>query len=92
MKAKDIMTGAVISIEPETTVLEAARRMLQNHISGLPVSTRRGPWSVLCPKVTFCDEVKRARRRGTPGYLNFCSVQAGPQANTFILMEEKFAR
>jgi len=42
MKAKDIMTSAVISVEPETTVLEAARRMLQNHISGLPVVDKAG--------------------------------------------------
>jgi len=37
MKAKDVMTGNVISIDPEQTVLQAARLMLQHHISGLPV-------------------------------------------------------
>ena len=37
MKAKDVMTGNVISIEPDQTVLQAARLMLQHHISGLPV-------------------------------------------------------
>jgi CBS domain-containing protein len=42
VKAKDVMTSAVISVEPETTVLEAARRMLQNHISGLPVVDKAG--------------------------------------------------
>jgi len=42
MKAKDVMTSAVISIEPEASVLEAARRMLQNHISGLPVVDKAG--------------------------------------------------
>ena len=42
MKAKDIMTANVISIDPEQTVLQAARLMLQHHISGLPVVDSSG--------------------------------------------------
>jgi CBS domain-containing protein len=37
MKASDIMTPDVISADPDATVLQAARYMLQHHISGLPV-------------------------------------------------------
>ena len=37
MKVRDVMTSPVISIEPESPVLEAVRIMLQRHISGLPV-------------------------------------------------------
>lgn len=37
MKAEDVMTRDVISIAPDATVLQAARLMLQHHISGLPV-------------------------------------------------------
>jgi CBS domain-containing protein len=37
MKAEDVMTREVISIDPDSTVLQAARLMLQHHISGLPV-------------------------------------------------------
>lgn len=37
MHASDVMTRDVITIEPEATVLQAARLMLQHHISGLPV-------------------------------------------------------
>jgi CBS-domain-containing membrane protein len=37
MKASDIMTLGVISADPDATVLQAARYMLQHHISGLPV-------------------------------------------------------
>lgn len=37
MKAQDVMTRDVISIGPDATVLQAARLMLQHHISGLPV-------------------------------------------------------
>ena len=42
MKAEDVMTRAVISIDPDATVLQAARIMLQNHISGLPVIDKAG--------------------------------------------------
>lgn len=37
MHASDVMTRDVITIEPEATVLQAARLMLQHRISGLPV-------------------------------------------------------
>src|SRR3974390_615676 len=37
MKAEDVMTRDVISIDPNATVLQAARLMLQHHISGLAV-------------------------------------------------------
>jgi CBS domain-containing protein len=42
MKAEDVMTRAVISIAPDATVLQAARLMLQHHISGLPVVDQDG--------------------------------------------------
>ena len=35
MKASEIMTPDVISADPDATVLQAARYMLQHHISGL---------------------------------------------------------
>jgi CBS domain-containing protein len=42
MKAEDVMTRSVISIDPDATVLQAARLMLQHHISGLPVIDKNG--------------------------------------------------
>ena len=42
MKAEDVMTRDVISIDPGATVLQAARLMLQHHISGLPVVDKDG--------------------------------------------------
>lgn len=42
MKAEDVMTRDVISITPDATVLQAARLMLQHHISGLPVVDEDG--------------------------------------------------
>jgi CBS domain-containing protein len=37
MRAHQIMTRPVISVTPETTIVDAANLMLQRHISGLPV-------------------------------------------------------
>jgi len=42
MKAEDVMTRDVISIAPDATILQAARLMLQHHISGLPVVDKDG--------------------------------------------------
>ena len=42
MKAEDVMTRNVISIDPDATVLQAARVMLQHRISGLPVIRKDG--------------------------------------------------
>jgi len=42
MMAEDVMTRDVISIDPDATVLQAARLMLQHHISGLPVIDKSG--------------------------------------------------
>src|SRR6516162_611238 len=37
MKAKDVMTPHVLSVAPDASISAAARLMLQNRISGLPV-------------------------------------------------------
>jgi CBS domain-containing protein len=42
MRANEIMTPDVISADPDATVLQAARYMLQHHISGLPVIDKSG--------------------------------------------------
>ena len=42
MNASDVMTRDVVTIGPDATVLQAARLMLQNRISGLPVIDAEG--------------------------------------------------
>ena len=37
LKAKDIMTGDVITVKPESTVEELARLLIEHKISGVPV-------------------------------------------------------
>ena len=57
MKAQDIMTQRVVSIGPDASIFEAARLMLQNHISGLPVVDSAG---ALIGMVTEGDFLRRA--------------------------------
>ena len=42
MKAKDVMTSPVISVEPDASIWEAVRIMLQRRISALPVIDKQG--------------------------------------------------
>jgi CBS domain-containing protein len=42
MKAKEVMTFPVISIEPRATILQAVQIMMRRHISGLPVIDKNG--------------------------------------------------
>ena len=45
MRAHQIMTRPVITVTPETTIVEAANTMLQKHVSGLPVVDASASWS-----------------------------------------------
>lgn len=42
MKVKDLMTTDVVTVTPETTLKEVARRLVDNHISGAPVVDAEG--------------------------------------------------
>jgi CBS-domain-containing membrane protein len=42
VKVKDFMTREVVTVTPETSILDAARLMLDHKISGLPVVTDQG--------------------------------------------------
>jgi len=56
MKARDVMTPRVISIETDAPIMQAVRLMLQNRISGLPVV---GPKGELVGMVTEGDFIRR---------------------------------
>jgi CBS domain-containing protein len=65
MKAEEVMTREVISIDPDATVLQAARLMLQHHISGLPVVDKDGNLVGVLSEGDFLRrrETKTERRR-----------------------------
>jgi CBS domain-containing protein len=57
VKALDVMTRRVISTNPETSIVDAIRLMITNHISGLPVLDREGK---LVGMVSEGDFLRRA--------------------------------
>ena len=71
MKAKDVMTSPVVSVEADSTVLQAVRIMLQRRVSGLPVVDKEGK---LIGMVTEGDFLRRAEtdtQRRRPRWLEF---------------------
>ena len=65
MIASEIMTPDVISTDPDATVLQAARYMLQHHISGLPVIDKTGKLVGILSEGDFLRrrEIRTERKR-----------------------------
>jgi CBS domain-containing protein len=83
MKVRDVMTRKVLSIEPNASVLQAVRSMLQNRISGLPVITSDG---ILVGIVTEGDFLRRAEtetERKRPQWLEFFA-SPGRMADDYV--------
>jgi len=57
MLAKDLMATKLVSISPDSSVLDAAEAMLRNHVSGLPVVDSAGD---LVGMITAGDLTRRA--------------------------------
>ena len=66
MRTHQIMTRKVISVTPETTVVEAARLMLREHVSGLPVADEAGALVGILSEGDFLrrSEIGTPRKRG----------------------------
>ncbi len=66
MRARQIMTRQVITVAPETSILEAADTMLQHHISGLPVVNTAGKLTGIISEGDFIRraEIGTQRKRG----------------------------
>ena len=71
MKVRDVMTSPVVSIDPESSVLEAVRIMLQRHISGLPVIDKRGRLSGMITEGDFLRRAETGTQRRRPRWLEF---------------------
>ena len=66
MRAHQIMTRPVISVTPETPIVEAANTMLQRHVSGLPVVDGSGKLVGIISEGDFIrrSEIGTQRKRG----------------------------
>src|SRR5499427_5232940 len=83
MRAHQIMTKPVITVSPETTIVEAANIMLQKHISGLPVVDSGGALVGIVSEGDFIrrSEIGTQRKRGR--WLRFI-FGPGQSASDFV--------
>jgi len=66
MRAHQIMTRPVVTVTPETTIVDAANLMLQRHVSGLPVVDGTGKLVGVVSEGDFIrrSEIGTGRKRG----------------------------
>jgi CBS-domain-containing membrane protein len=81
MRAHQIMTRQVITIGPETSVVEAADTMLRHHISGLPVVNTAGKLTGIISEGDFIRraEIGTQRKRGRWLQLLVAKGQSGSE-------------
>ena len=71
MRVKDVMTPKVICIDADEGVLKAARLMLQNRISGLPVLDKEGELVGIVTEGDFLRRGELGTQRQRPKWLEF---------------------
>ena len=71
MKAKDVMTSPVISVEPDASIWQAVRIMLQRHISGLPVIDQKGSLVGIVTEGDFLRRAETGTQRRRPRWLEY---------------------
>jgi CBS domain-containing protein len=71
MQVKDVMTRHVISVEAGEPILKAARLMLQNRISGLPVIDATGKLVGIVTEGDFLRRGEIGTQRHRPKWLEF---------------------
>ena len=69
MFAHDVMTYGVISVEPDAPAMRAARLMLQNKISGLPVVDAKGDLVGIVTEGDFLRRGELGTQRRRPRWL-----------------------
>jgi CBS domain-containing protein len=83
MRAHQIMTRPVITVTPETSIVEAANIMLHKHVSGLPVVDATGKLVGIVSEGDFIrrSEIGTQRKRGR--WLRFI-LGPGKSASDFV--------
>ena len=68
LKVKDIMTTELITVLPETEVLQAAKLLLENRINGVPVVDKAGKLvGILCQS----DLIAQQKKLPIPSFFTF---------------------
>jgi CBS domain-containing protein len=71
MKARDVMTWGIISVDPDASVERAAILMLQHRISGLPVVDPKGNLVGIVTEGDFLRREEIGTQRRRPRWLEF---------------------
>ncbi len=71
MKAKDVMSRNLVTVAPDATILQAARLMLQHHISGLPVVNTSGELVGILSEGDFLRRRETGTQRRRSRWLEF---------------------
>jgi CBS domain-containing protein len=71
MNVKDVMTSPVLSVEPDSPILQAIRIMLRRHISGLPVVDKDGRLVGVVTEGDFLRRAETGTQRRRPRWLEF---------------------
>ena len=71
MQVRDVMTANVISVPAQATILEAARTMLRNRVSGLPVVDAQGQLVGMVTEGDFLRRSEIGTERRRPKWLEF---------------------
>ena len=74
MNASDVMARNVISIAPDATVLQAARKMLEHHISGLPVVDSAGNLVGILSEGDFLRRQETRTAKTEPGRISKAAI------------------
>lgn len=68
LTVKDIMTTELVTVSPDTEILQAAKLLLENRINGLPVVNETGELlGILCQS----DLIAQQKRLPIPSYFTF---------------------
>ncbi len=83
MRAHQIMTKDVVTVTPHTSIEDAAKIMLQTHISGLPVLDDAGKLVGIVSESDFLRRSEIGTGRKRPAWLQFL-VGPGRAATDFV--------
>jgi CBS domain-containing protein len=83
MQVKEVMTRNVISVTADEPILKAARLMLQNRISGLPVVDKNGELVGIVTEGDFLRRSEIGTQRRRPKWLEFI-VGPGRLAQDYV--------
>ena len=83
MRAHQIMTKDVITVTPQTTIEQAAKTMLQKHISGLPVVDKASKLIGIVSEGDFLRRTEIGTGRKRRAWLQFL-IGPGQAAADFV--------